>query len=224
MGLEKKPKTEIDDKEQAPEQFEKNGSDCEKNGEPLEKKPKLDVDEENCQKRVSNSNGDINPEDEPPIKKPKVVENKTDNSENSEPPISEDEPPLKKLKTDETSEELEKPLGPVSDEDLVKLRPSEKKKLDWEGKTYLAPLTTVGNLPFRRLCKGLGADITCGEMALGLPLLQGQAAEWALMRKHHSEDFFGVQVCGCSPPQMARVAQLLEQQIDCDFVDINMGC
>lgn len=222
--LEKKPKTEIDDKEQAPEQFEKNGSDCEKNGEPLEKKPKLDVDEENCQKRVSNSNGDINPEDEPPIKKPKVVENKTDNSENSEPPISEDEPPLKKLKTDETSEELEKPLGPVSDEDLVKLRPSEKKKLDWEGKTYLAPLTTVGNLPFRRLCKGLGADITCGEMALGLPLLQGQAAEWALMRKHHSEDFFGVQVCGCSPPQMARVAQLLEQQIDCDFVDINMGC
>ena len=33
-----------------------------------------------------------------------------------------------------------------------------------------------------------------------------------------------MQVCGCSPPQMARVAQLIEETVDCDFVDINMGC
>lgn len=82
----------------------------------------------------------------------------------------------------------------------------------------------MGNLPFRRVCKKLGVDITCGEMAVTQTLAQGQQGEWSLMRRHPSEDVFGVQIAASNAELAGHTAQIIEQFCNVDFVDLNVGC
>ena len=100
-----------------------------------------------------------------------------------------------------------------------------RKLIDFRNRIYVAPLTTVGNLPFRRIMKGFGADITCGEMAVSSCLLEGKSSEWALVKRHPCEDVFGIQLAAGHADHFTRVSELIENEgIHVDFVDINMCC
>lgn len=126
-------------------------------------------------------------------------------------------------------------------------KPSEKRRIYFGRETpVLAPLTTQGNLPFRRLCVELGAQVTYSEMALGLPLLQGQKADWTLMRAHESEvtpprftpsgpaeqgyensrDLkFGVQITANAPWIAVKTTETLARFLPhLRVIDINCGC
>lgn len=131
---------------------------------------------------------------------------------------------LKEVEEEIQAENEKKKLGSVPDEENVKERPEEKKKIDFSNKLVLSPLTTVGNLPFRRICKEYGADITVGEMSCALPIINGALSEWALTKRHESEDVFGVQLCGNNSKIVSYAAQVLSENIDVDFIDLNIGC
>lgn len=124
--------------------------------------------------------------------------------------------------------------------------PSEKRRIYFGPETpVLAPLTTQGNLPFRRMCVEFGAQLTYSEMAMTLPLIQGQKSEWALMKAHESEispprytptsivqnydnsrDLkFGAQVSANKPWQALKGAEILTRLVPhLRLIDLNCGC
>lgn len=125
--------------------------------------------------------------------------------------------------------------------------PSEKRRVYFGPETpALAPLTTQGNLPFRRLCVELGAQLTYSEMAMSMPLIQGSKSEWTLMKAHESELLpprvnqkddvvekyqapndlkFGAQIAANKPWQAVRATEALTSLCPhLRVIDLNCGC
>lgn len=109
---------------------------------------------------------------------------------------------------------------------VAPVRAAEKKRLNLRGAKIVLPLTTVGNLPYRRLMKTLGADVTYCEMALSLPLVQGHNAEWALPKAHKSEyPGFGVQIATAKHWAGAKACELLARETTLvSEINLNLGC
>ena len=55
-------------------------------------------------------------------------------------------------------------------------------------------------------------------------MLSGDNHEWALTRRHPSENIFGLQICGNDPIIISKACELVNDFLDVDFVDLNLGC
>jgi tRNA-dihydrouridine synthase B len=87
----------------------------------------------------------------------------------------------------------------------------------------LAPMAGVTDLPFRLLCKELGAGLVVSEMLTSDPRLY-HTRKSVLRRCHDGEPSPRiVQIAGSEPEQLAEAARINVDE-GADIIDINMGC
>jgi len=87
----------------------------------------------------------------------------------------------------------------------------------------LAPMEDVTDLPFRVICKRLGADIVYTEFVNSEGLVRGSKKTKQKMTFWEEERPFAIQIYGAEIPSMAGAAQLAES-FNPDLIDINCGC
>ena len=89
---------------------------------------------------------------------------------------------------------------------------------------FLAPMSGFSDIAFRRLCKENGADVLVSEFVQSEPLIRERERTWRDVDFTPSQRPMGIQIFGSVPESMARAAQLLEERLRPDFIDINFGC
>jgi tRNA-dihydrouridine synthase 3 len=133
---------------------------------------------------------------------------------------------------------IEKELNVIKGEDIHKIRknnydfkiPKEYPKpqpkiLKFDNKLILPSLCTFGNLPYRRIVKKYGCDITMSEMVMSQSLIEGKASEWALCKKHPCEDIFGIQICAGEKNKAYKSIKLLDEFCpETSFFELNCAC
>ena len=87
----------------------------------------------------------------------------------------------------------------------------------------LAPMAGVTDLPFRLLCKEMGAGLLCMEMVSAKAIYYKNKNTESLMEIHPAEHPVSLQLFGSDADLMAQIATQIEER-PFEILDINMGC
>ncbi len=96
-------------------------------------------------------------------------------------------------------------------------------ELELKDPLILAPMAGVTDLPFRILCRRMGADLLCMEMVSAKAIHYHNKNTEALMAIDGEEKPVSLQLFGSEPELMAEVAKSIEER-PFAVLDINMGC
>jgi len=88
---------------------------------------------------------------------------------------------------------------------------------------FLAPMAGVTDLPFRRLCKSLGAGVVVGEMVSADPSLR-LSRKCRLRLRHDGEPGLRIVQIAGGDAQMLAQAAIYNVENGAQVIDINMGC
>jgi tRNA-dihydrouridine synthase B len=96
-------------------------------------------------------------------------------------------------------------------------------KIKIDDPVFLAPMSGISDLPFRKLVKEFGAGLVFSEMIASREVLQKNSASLRSSDDYSDEQPVAVQLAGCDPDMMARAAKLNADR-GASIIDINFGC
>ncbi len=88
----------------------------------------------------------------------------------------------------------------------------------------LAPLAGFTDLPFRRVVKKFGADLTFSEMISANALIRHSQKSLKMVRKNPEESPYIVQIAGSDPEVIKEAVLILNDMEGIDGIDLNCGC
>lgn len=87
-----------------------------------------------------------------------------------------------------------------------------------------APLAGLTNLGYREIMKEFGAGLVCAEMVSDKAICYKNAATLDMLQVSKSEHPMVMQLFGGEVKTMVEAAKFIDENCDCDIIDINMGC
>ena len=88
----------------------------------------------------------------------------------------------------------------------------------------LAPLAGFTDLPFRRVVKKFGADLTVSEMISSNALVYGSEKTKKMIEKSDNENPYSVQIAGANENIVKSAVEILNRENGIDIIDLNSGC
>jgi len=92
------------------------------------------------------------------------------------------------------------------------------------GDLILAPMDGVSDLPFRGLCRRLGSAMTVTEFINALDVLENHPRYTHRLAFEPFHRPLSLQMLGDEPQQILDATQQLVEEVQPDFIDINLGC
>lgn len=92
-----------------------------------------------------------------------------------------------------------------------------------DNNVILAPMAGVSDLPFRLLCREMGAGLVCMEMVSAKAIYYNNKNTDNLMEIHPEEKPVSLQLFGSDPKILSEMARRIEER-PFAILDINMGC
>ena len=95
--------------------------------------------------------------------------------------------------------------------------------IETDGNIFLAPMASVTDLPFREMCRELGASLVYSELISSKGIVYESENTHKLTETSDIERPVTIQLFGAEPETIAKAAQMIEH-LPFDILDINMGC